>query len=269
MSGKLYLVATPIGNLQDITLRALETLKNVDIIACEDTRHTLGLLNYYEIKKPLISYYNGKEREGSAKIIELIEQGKNIALVSDAGMPCISDPGSILVQELMQKGISYTVIPGACAFVSAITLCGIEGAFTFIGFLPEKKKDRDNILENYKDIPSKLVFYAAPHDVSKTISYLYESLGDRKVFLVKEITKVYETVLCGMLSSLSIDNPKGEFVIIVDGAKKEIIELSDDEIIDELTLLISQGIDKKQAINDISKKYQISKNVVYKLAIEL
>ncbi|HKL74015.1 MAG TPA: 16S rRNA (cytidine(1402)-2'-O)-methyltransferase, partial [Clostridia bacterium] len=121
----------------------------------------------------------------------------------------------------------------------------------------------------YKDIPSKLVFYAAPHDVSKTISYLYESLGDRKVFLVKEITKVYETVLCGMLSSLSIDNPKGEFVIIVDGAKKEIIELSDDEIIDELTLLISQGIDKKQAINDISKKYQISKNVVYKLAIEL
>ncbi|HKL73324.1 MAG TPA: ribosomal RNA small subunit methyltransferase I, partial [Clostridia bacterium] len=133
MSGKLYLVATPIGNLQDITLRALETLKNVDIIACEDTRHTLGLLNYYEIKKPLISYYNGKEREGSAKIIELIEQGKNIALVSDAGMPCISDPGSLLVKELMEKGISYTIIPGACAFVSAIALAGIEGAFTFIG----------------------------------------------------------------------------------------------------------------------------------------
>jgi 16S rRNA (cytidine1402-2'-O)-methyltransferase len=269
MSGILYLVATPIGNLQDITLRALETLKNVDIIACEDTRHTLGLLNHYEIKKPLISYYKGKEHEGSEKIIELLVQDKNVALVSDAGMPCISDPGSILVNKVIEHGIKYTVIPGACAFVSAATLVGLEGSFTFIGFLPEKKKDKDKLLKPFINTPSKLIFYAAPHDINRTLNYLYETLGNRKVYLVKEITKMFENVIQGFLESLQLDNPKGEFVIIVDEAKIEKKELTDEEIKEELLQLLSQGIDKKQAIVDMSKKYEISKNIVYKLAIDL
>jgi 16S rRNA (cytidine1402-2'-O)-methyltransferase len=269
MSGKLYLVATPIGNMKDITFRAVETLKEVDIIACEDTRHTLGLLNYYEIKKPLISYYKGKEREGSENIINQLNSGKNIALVSDAGMPCISDPGSILVQEIRKNQLEYTIIPGACAVVSAVALTGIEGAFTFIGFLPEKKKDRDNILNNYKESPSKLIFYSAPHDVNKTIKYLGEMLGDRKVFLVKEITKIYENVIEGTLNTLQLENPKGEFVVIIDG--KEVCNrfMTDEEIKQELTNEISSGIDKKQAIKNITDKFNLSKNQVYKLAIDL
>lgn len=269
MSGKLYLVATPIGNLKDITLRAIETLKEVDIIACEDTRHTLGLLNHYEIRKPLISYYKGKEIEGSLEIINLLEQGKNVALVSDAGMPCISDPGSVLVSALMEKSLEYTVIPGACAFVSAVSLAGISGAFTFIGFLPEKKKDRDIILNNFKDTLAKLIFYSAPHDLNKNLDYLYEVLGNRKVYLVKEITKMYESVICGNLGELQLDNPKGEFVIIVEEAKRQKVELSDQEIKQELQKIIAQGIDKKQAITDIVKKYGISKNTVYKISIDL
>jgi 16S rRNA (cytidine1402-2'-O)-methyltransferase len=269
MSGTLYLVATPIGNLQDITLRALETLKNVDVIACEDTRHTLKLLNHYEIKKPLISYYKGKEHESGEKIIDLLLQEKNVALVSDAGMPCISDPGSILVNKVMEQGLKHTVIPGPCAFACAVTLTGIEGAFTFIGFLPEKKKDKDKLLKEFILAPSKLIFYAAPHDINRALSYLYEMLGDRKVFLVKEITKIYENVISGTLKTLRLDEPKGEFVIIVEESNIEKKELSDSEIKEELLLQLSQGIDKKQAIFDISKKYEISKNVVYKIAIDL
>lgn len=269
MSGTLYLVATPIGNLQDITLRALETLRDVDIIACEDTRHTLRLLNHFEIKKPLISYYKGKEYEGAEKIIDLLLQDKNVALVSDAGMPCISDPGSILVNKVMEQGLKHTVIPGACAFVSAATLTGLDGAFTFVGFLPEKKKDKDKLLSPFINAPAKLIFYAAPHDINKTLSYLYDILGDRKVYLVKEITKMYENIIFGQLKSLQLDDPKGEFVIIVEEAKIEKTEFTDEQIKEELLQQISQGIDKKQAIFDISKKYEISKNIVYKIAIDL
>lgn len=269
MSGKLYLVATPIGNLQDITLRALEILKSVDIIACEDTRRTLGMLNFFEIKKPLISYYKGKEKESGEKIIELLFSGKNIALVTDAGMPCISDPGSLLVKSLMENHIEYTVAPGACAFVSAIALTGITGEFTFIGFLPEKKKEKDKILGYYKDTPSNLIFYSAPHDINKTLSYLYETLGKRKAYAVKEITKIYESVIEGELGLLEIENPKGEFVIIIEGAKITVEELSLEDIKKKLSVRILNGMAKKEAVAEVAQDYGISKNTVYKISLDL
>ena len=269
MKGKLYLVATPIGNLKDITLRAIETLKTVDVIACEDTRHTLGLLNKYEIKKPLISYYKQKEREGSEQIASILDSGKNVALVTDAGMPCISDPGSILVDYLFDNGYEYTVVPGASAAVSAVALTGVKGAFTFIGFLPEKNKDAVMLISSFKEVESNLIFYSAPHDVNRNLDFLSKELGDRTVYIVKEITKLFETIVKGTLEKTRIENPKGEFVIIVEPKKKIKIELSDDKIKELLIEEINGGVNKKQAIKNISETYAISKNTVYKLSLEI
>lgn len=269
MNPKLYIIGTPIGNIKDITIRALETLNKVDIIACEDTRHTLKLLNSYEIKKPLISYYKHKEIAGAEQIIELIRNGKTVALVSDAGMPCISDPGSILVNKLMENEIEYTVIPGANAALSAIALSGTDGVFTFLGFLPDKKKDFLKFMEKYKHIESNLIIYSAPHDLNKNLENLYECLGERNVFLVKEITKIYETVTKGKLSSIRIDEPKGEYVVILELKKQAIIEVSDDEITKLLISKISQGKEKKTAVNEICADFDINKNRVYKLSIKI
>ncbi len=268
MSGTLFLVATPIGNLGDITLRALETLKFVDIIACEDTRHTMLLINKYEIKKPLISYYKHKEQEGSQKIIELLLQGKNVALVSDAGMPCISDPGSVLVSKMLEEGIKYTVIPGANAAVCALALTGVTGGFAFLGFLPEKTKAKVNLINEYKNVSGNLIFYSAPHDVNDYLEFLYEQLGDRNVYLVKEITKMFETVTKGTLSSLRLDNPKGEFVIVVEG-KKESEELTEEEIFAKLKERIEGGEDKKTAIKNLSESLNLPKNQVYEISLKL
>lgn len=267
MKGKLYVVATPIGNLGDITVRALEVLKTVDVIACEDTRHTLALLNKYEIKKPLVSYYKHKEIEGCVKIKNLLEEGKNVALVSDAGMPCISDPGSALVRALREENYQYTIVPGACAVVSAVALSGVEGGFAFLGFLPEKKKDVEKILSQYKIVDTNLVIYVAPHDVTNTIKTLYEVLGDRKVYVIKEITKIYESVIVGNLSDVVIDNPKGEYVLVLDRPiiKKE--EVTDEILIKEFNKKIADGMDKKTAIKAVADRYEISKNYVYKLTI--
>ena len=190
MSGTLYLVGTPIGNLGDITFRAVETLKSVDFIACEDTRHTLKLLNFYEIKKPLISYYKQKENEGSEHLIELLSQGKNVALVSDAGMPCISDPGSVVARKARERGYAVTTVPGPTAVTSAAALCGLESGFAFIGFLPEKNKDAESLLSSYVSCPIPLVFYVAPHDLERTLSKLHAVLGSRKYHAVKELTKM-------------------------------------------------------------------------------
>ncbi|MFA6866444.1 MAG: 16S rRNA (cytidine(1402)-2'-O)-methyltransferase [Clostridia bacterium] len=269
MKPQLFLVATPIGNMNDITLRALEVLKDVDIIACEDTRHTLGLLNHFEIKKPLISYYKQKEIEGSQQIIDLLRQGKKIALVSDAGMPCISDPGSVLVRELQKEEIEYTIIPGASAVVSAIALSGVMGTFTFLGFMPERNKDYEKFINNYKNLDSNLVIYSAPHDLNKIFDKLFISLGERKIYLIKEITKIYENVIIGQLSDLRIDNPKGEFVIVIEGKTEVIIELDDEQIIAILKDKIEEGNDKKQAVSLVCKEFELNKNRVYKLAIDI
>lgn len=269
MRGKLYLVATPIGNLGDITSRALETLKAVDIIACEDTRHTLQLLNKFAIKKPLISYYQQKEHEGSEQILTLLFEGKNVALVSDAGMPCISDPGSILVQKLIENNYEYTIIPGASAVICAVSLTGVTGSFSFLGFLPEKNKAKQEFLEGYKDLYSNLIFYSAPHDVNKDLDYLYTYFGERTVYLIKEITKIYEKVTKGNLSDLRVENAKGEFVIILEKKEKVVEEVTNEKIECQLNDLLKNGLDKKTAIKTVAETLKISKNVVYEVAIKL
>lgn len=267
MIGICYLVATPIGNLKDISLRALETLREVDTIACEDTRHTRVLLNHYEIKKPLISYHKHNEREGADKIIKLLDGGKNVALVSDAGMPCISDPGAILVQELRAKHMEITVVPGANALTSAIALCGIEGNFTFIGFLSEKRRERDSLLKAFENTPTALVIYSSPHDLEKNLLYLYEMLGERKVHIVKEITKMFEKTISGVLGSIQVENTKGEFVVIVEASEKKAVELEDIDIKQELVDCLEIGMTKKEAIVAVCEKYNLNKNQVYPLSV--
>ncbi len=266
---KLYLVATPIGNMADITLRALDTLKMVDVIACEDTRHTLGLLNYYDIKKPLISYYKQKENVGTEKIISLLNEGKNVALVTDAGMPCISDPGSVLVRKLKSEGYEYTIVPGANAVVSAVALSGVEGGFCFAGFLSDNKKTRREVLEKYSKIPTNVIFFSAPHDLNSTLEEIYKVFGERKVHLVKEITKLYENVYSGDLSTLRLDIPRGEFVVIIEKGEEEVVEITDELIYNTLLDYIANGMDKKEAIAEVVSQYKISKNKVYKIAINL
>lgn len=264
----LYLVGTPIGNLQDISLRALTVLKEVDEIACEDTRHSLGLLSAFDIKKPLFSYHKFNEREAGEKLIEKLKAGKNIALITDAGMPVISDPGNILVKMLIENGLEYTVIPGACAFVSALVLSGLDSSkFTFIGFLPQKNGDRKELLQKYKNLDTTLIFYSAPHDVEKDIKTLFEELGERQAVAVKEITKMHERITRFNLKDGLGEQPKGEYVLLVEGASQinSALSLSEKEHID---LYLSQGMDKKEALKLVAKERGVSKSSLYKYTIE-
>ncbi len=265
--GTLYVVGTPIGNLQDITLRALETLKSVDLIACEDTRHTLILLDRYGIKKPLVSYYKQKEREGTERIVKELESGVNVALVTDAGTPCISDPGAILVGRCIELGLSVESVPGPSAVATAMSVAGVYSPrFAFIGFLPEKTSDKNKLMDEIKNYNISTVYYCAPHDLDRVIGYLYEKLGDRPLTVVKELTKLHETVYKGTLGNIEIANDKGEFVLIV-----EPVELKKQEIDveAELKVLIENGTSKSEAIKRVSKEYGIPKNEVYAVAVKL
>ncbi|MBQ3234628.1 MAG: 16S rRNA (cytidine(1402)-2'-O)-methyltransferase [Clostridia bacterium] len=264
----LYFVATPIGNLKDITLRALETLKEVDVIFCEDTRHSLKLLDFYDIKKPLKSYHKFNEKERVDEIVEYLNDGKNVAVISDAGTPVISDPGNVLSTALSERGVEFTVIPGATAFVPALILSGLDAScFTFVGFLPEKNKDRDALIKKVEKYTQTLIFYSAPHDVNKDLKYLGEKLGDRAVSAVKEITKIHETAYRGRLNLLQIDEPKGEFVIVVEGAKGEpcSFEMTEQEHID---YYLEKGYSKKDAIKAVAEERGVSKNSLYKYTIK-
>ena len=263
MQGKLYICATPIGNLSDITLRVLDTLKNVDIIAAEDTRHTLKLLNHFEIKKPLVSYYEHNKMYKGAKIIEALKSGKNIALVSDAGTPVISDPGEQLVKECIENNIEIESLPGACAAVTAVTLCGLDSKrFIFHGFLPHKKQEKLKELEKLKDFTYTLVFYEAPHKLKTTLECMLEIFGDRKITLLRELTKKFEqavrTTVSEAITYFNENEPVGEFVVVVSGAEekeeKKYLNLSVKEHVD---MYISEGMDKKDAI----KKCAIDRNV--------
>ncbi len=263
----LYIVATPIGNLKDITYRAIEVLNSVDEIACEDTRHTLKLLNAYNVKKPLIAYHKFNEKSESVKICDKLKSGLNIALVTDAGMPLISDPGNTLVKELIANELEYTVIPGATAFVCALVMSGLlDYRFNFVGFLPEKNSERKNLLNKYKDCDCPCVFYCAPHDVEKTVKSIYSVFGDRKAVAVREITKAFESRVEFNLSEGYVGETRGEFVIITDGAKQreQQFEMSVNE---HIALYIARGMDKKEAIKTVAKERGVPKNEIYKYTV--
>jgi len=274
MSGKLYLVATPIGNLEDITLRALRVLKEVDIIAAEDTRHTLKLLNHFGIKKTLISYYKENERIKSNILIEKLKEDKNIALVSDAGTPAISDPGEEIVKLAIENNIEIIPIPGACAFINALICSGFDTKkFAFIGFLPVNKKEKKDILERIKKENKSLIFYEAPHKLRKTLELMLEVLGNRDIVLARELTKIHEEFIRGNIEDVleSLGEPKGEFVIILKGAEK-----SNDEkdFLNKMTLeehfeyYQKQGLEKKEIIKNIAKDRNTNKNEIYQYFIK-
>lgn len=271
MSGKLYLVATPIGNLEDITLRALKVLKEVDLIAAEDTRHTLGLLNHFEISKPLISYYKQNEKVKSEILIEKLNAGQNIAVVSDAGTPGISDPGEEIVKVAIENNIEIVPIPGACAFINALIASGMSSKeFEFIGFLSANKKERKDKLEEVKFETKTLIFYEAPHKLKTTLESMLEILGDRKIVLARELTKIHEEFIRGNISTIleQIVDIKGEFVIIVEGnsiSKKdiELDNLNEKSLEDHYKFYENQGFDKKEIIKKIAKDRNTNKNEIY------
>ena len=263
----LYIVGTPIGNLKDITERARETLAKVDMIACEDTRHTAILLSSLGIKKPLVSYYKQKERAGAEKLVELLKEGKEIALVSDAGMPVISDPGAILVKAAREAGIPVETVPGPTAVTTAAALAGLDGGFVFIGFLPEKKADKDKRIAPFLHSPLPLAFYAGPHDVKSLLDYLYAALGDRKVYLARELTKLHETLTEITLANGYSEEPRGEYVILVEGQEETspYLDLSPEE---HLRAYLDMGMDKKEAIKKVAAKRGVPKDEIYQLTVK-
>lgn len=271
MKGKLYLVATPIGNLEDITLRALKVLKEVDLIAAEDTRHTLGLLNHFEISKPLISYYKETEKSKSPILLEKLLNGTNIALVSDAGTPGISDPGEEIVKEAIKENIEIIPIPGACAFVNALIASGMNTKeFSFIGFLSSNKKEKKEKLEELKYDTKTLIFYESPHRLENTLKIMQEILGNRKIVLAREITKVHEEFIRGTLSTVieQIVDIKGEFVILLEGnstskQQKQILDLNKLSLEEHYKYYEKKGMDKKNIVKQIAKDRNVSKNEIY------
>lgn len=276
----IYFVATPIGNLKDITYRAVETLKEVDVIACEDTRTSKVLLNHYDINTAkLISFHKFNEQEVSNKIIDLAESGKNVAIISDAGMPVISDPGNCLTKKLVERKINYTVIPGANAGLSALLLSGLDCSnFYFAGFVPEKNTERKNFLTELSLIKTTLVFYVAPHNLKKDLEDFHKHFGEREVSVVKEITKLHETsynFVLGEKIAFSKDeeglfiDTHGEFVVIVSGAKKENSNLNEMTIVDHVKFYINLGLSKNDAIKKVAKERGVNKNTVYQEVLKL
>lgn len=276
MSGKLYLVATPIGNLDDITIRALNVLKEVDLIAAEDTRHTLGLLNHFEISKPLISYYKQTEKARSGILIEKLKEGKSIAVVSDAGTPGISDPGEEIVRVAIENNIDIIPIPGACALVNALIASGLSTKeFSFIGFLSAVKKEKKEKLEEIKHETRTLILYEAPHKLKGTLEMILEILGDRNIVLAKELTKIHEEFIRDKVSSIlgRIETIKGEFVILIEGSSvsKKDIELNNINNLsleEHYNMYEKQGLAKKEIIKRIAKDKNVNKNEIYQYFID-
>lgn len=266
--GTLYLCPTPIGNLEDITLRTLSVLKNADIIAAEDTRHSLGLLNHFEIKKPLVSYHEHNKKERGEELIKKLLAGENIALVTDAGTPAISDPGEDLVKLCIDSGVNVVPLPGANAAITALIGSGLSASrFAFQGFLPVNKKERKNRLEEVAHYPETLIFYEAPHKLKTTLKDLADILGDRKICLCRELTKKFEEFkpcfLSEAISYYAENEPRGEYVLIVEGSDVHEIfedERSLEEIYEEY---IKSGTDSKEAIKLAAKKKNMTKREAY------
>ena len=268
MNGTLYLVATPIGNLEDITFRAVRILREVDIIAAEDTRHTRKLLAHFEIHTPLIRY---DEFVDANKILQLLIEGKNIACVSDAGLPAISDPGANLARLAVENDITVCPIPGANAALSALICSALDTTrFTFAGFLPKSAKNRKEILTELSTHKETLIFYEAPHRIKKILEEMAEIFGNRKAVIARELTKIYEEFLRADLISLAenLDEPRGEFVIVVEGCKTEIEKPAPENFLDAYIKLIENGADKKTAIREIAQKFNLSRREVYNAVLD-
>lgn len=279
MSGKLFLCATPIGNLDDITLRVLNTLKEVDIIAAEDTRHSIKLLNHFNIKTPMTSYHEFNKFDKAEKLVEMLLDGKNIALVTDAGTPGISDPGEELVKQCVEAGIDVTSLPGPAACITALTISGLETRrFCFEAFLPRDKKERADTLAELKNETRTILIYEAPHRLKKTIAELADALGSRRVAICKELTKIHEeafrTTLPGAAQFYQENEPKGEYVIVIEGRnradiRQEKISAWESITIEEhLKRYTDLGEDKKSAMKKVAADRGISKRNVYKAVIE-
>ena len=267
-SGKLYIVATPIGNLEDITLRALKILEEVDLIAAEDTRHTLKLLNHFKISKPLISYHRHNEEVKSEVLIKKLQEGENIALVSDAGTPGICDPGEEIIKKCIEENIQVIPIPGPCAMINSLICSGIDTKdFTFLGFLPLNKKLRQNKLDEIKKSNKTLIIYEAPHKLKATLNDLKNILENRQIVLAREITKIHEEFIRGKIDDLinKVDEIKGEIVLIIEGNKNiaEENELKNLSIEEHYNYYEKLGLEKKEIIKQIAKDREVSKNEIY------
>ncbi|MGF0040185.1 16S rRNA (cytidine(1402)-2'-O)-methyltransferase [Peptoniphilaceae bacterium SGI.131] len=265
----IYLIATPIGNLADISLRALDVLKEVDLIACEDTRTSKILLDHYNIKKKLVSYHKFNEAQRAAELIEFAKAGQNIGVISDAGMPGISDPGNYLIREAIEKGVDYTLIPGASAFSAALVLSGFENSrFTFYGFFPGKTRERKALFEEIKRNKHTMIFYEAPHKLDKTMEDLLDIIPDRRMAIVREISKLYEDVKIFTVRNYFQTDivKKGEMVLLIDADESE-EELSDEFITAELEKFTASGMTKKMAVKEVCKLYKLPKNQVYELSL--
>ena len=274
MAGILYLCATPIGNLEDMTFRAVRTLKEADLIAAEDTRNSIKLLNHFEIKTPMTSYHEYNKIEKGHKLVDMLLEGKNIALITDAGTPGISDPGEELVAMCYEAGVKVTSVPGAAACITALTLSGLKTRrFAFEAFLPSDKKERKQTLEELKTETRTIIIYEAPHRLSKTLKELYETLGLRKLTVVRELTKKHETVWPTTTEEAASyydeNDAKGECVLVLEGKSRQEIEKEeqarweDISIEEHMEKYLSEGMDKKSAMKQVAKDRGISKRDVY------
>lgn len=280
MQGKLFLCATPIGNLEDITFRVLRTLKEVDLIAAEDTRHSIKLLNHFEIKTPMTSYHEFNKVEKAKYLVEKMQEGVNIALVTDAGTPGISDPGEELVRQCYEAGIEVTSLPGPAACITALTMSGMATRrFAFEAFLPADKKDKQVILEELKNETRTIILYEAPHRLVRTLGELLEVLGDRKISICRELTKKYETVfrttISEALAYYETQEPKGECVIVMEGRTHEELQKEKEQAWETMPIevhmekYLSQGMEKKDAMKQVAKDRGISKRDVYQYLMNL
>ena len=274
MAGTLYLCATPIGNLEDITFRVLRVLREADLIAAEDTRNSIRLLNYFEIETPMTSYHEYNKVEKAHALIAKMAQGQDVALITDAGTPAISDPGEVLVKLCHEAGIHVTSLPGAAACITALTLSGLPARrFCFEGFLPPDKKERAEVLEECRSESRTMIFYEAPHHLKKTLQELYAALGDRRATLCRELTKKFETVmpttLLGALDFYEANEPRGEYVLVIEGRSREEKRREAQEnwlempVAEHVALYEKQGMERKEAMKQAAKDRGVSKRDIY------
>ena len=279
MSGTLYLCATPIGNLQDMTERVLLTLKEVDLIAAEDTRNSIRLLNHFEIRTPMTSYHEYNKVEKAHYLVDQLLTGKNIALITDAGTPAISDPGEVLVAECQKAGVPVTSLPGCCACITALTLSGLPTRrFCFEGFLPTDKKEKAFVLEELARETRTMILYEAPHHLKRTLSELLETLGERRITLCRELTKKFETImpttLEGAADYYEENEPKGEYVLVIEGKSRKEIEEEQQKswesmsIGEHMAFYEKQGIDRKSAMKKVAADRGVGKREIYQALLK-